>query len=356
MRVALDVQISETSTAGIGQFAAAVRDWLPRVDPTSVYLPLRPGRPRQLSMPERWWWDQVSVPRAAARQRADVLFKPAFSVPIRSRVPTVVFVHDLAARRFPEQLHRPSAWFFGRWLPWTLRFTRRILAASAFTADELASELGLRRDRIVVAYQGYASGFQPAPDPNDEHVRARHRLPERFVLHVGTIEPRKRLAFLVRSFARFRQHQPAYGLVLAGAPGWQMRDVEAAVTELGLEQAVYRLGAVGQDELAALYRLARVVAFPSRYEGFGRPPLEAIASGTPVVASRIPATAEVVGQAGLLLDAEDEAAWSAALEAAAEDEATRTRLRAAGLAQAQRFQWSACAQTIAGVLHEVVDG
>jgi glycosyltransferase involved in cell wall biosynthesis len=304
-------------------------------------------------MPGRWWWDQVTIPRLARRERVDVILKPGFSCPVRSTVPVVVVLHDLAARLFPEQLHRPSAWFYGRWLPWTLRFAKRVIAVSEYTAAEAIRELKLPADRLRVARQGVES--QPVVDAAaDRAALARFKLPDRFILHVGTLEPRKNLAFLVRVFTQFRQRFPAYDLALAGSAGWLAGDIHQAVVKAGLEEHVHFLGIVNDVELQALYRQARVLAWPSRYEGFGRPPLEAMAVGTPVVAAATSSIPEVVGDAGILVTGDDEVAWVSALTSAAEDEERRRHLRQLGLQRSQRFTWERAALSVAKVVHEAV--
>lgn len=353
IRVGIDAHIADVSRAGIGQFTAALLKWLPEVDHEAAYIPLRPRRPRDFSMPGRWWWDQATIPRLARRERVDVMLKPGFSCPVRSPVPVVMVLHDLAARLFPEQLHRPSAWFYGRWLPWTLRFAQRVIAVSEYTAAEAIRELKLPADRLRVALQGVerSSAFDQAADAA---TLERFTLPEKFILHVGTIEPRKNLAFLVRVFAQFRQRFPVYDLVLAGSAGWLAGDIYRAVVKAGLKEHVHFLGSVNDVELQALYRQARVLAFPSRYEGFGRPPLEAMAVGTPVVAAATSSIPEVVGDAGILVTGYDEVAWVSALTSAAEDEERRRHLRQLGLKHSQQFTWERAARSVAKVVHEAV--
>ncbi|MBI4090167.1 MAG: glycosyltransferase family 4 protein, partial [Candidatus Kerfeldbacteria bacterium] len=254
---------------------------------------------------------------------------------------------------FPEQLHRPSAWFYGRWMPWTLRFAQRVIAVSEYTAAEAIRELKLPADRLRVVLQG-AERSGAADVAADAAALERFQLPAKFILHVGTVEPRKNLAFLVRVFASFRQRFPAYDLVLAGSKGWLAGDVHRAVRDAGLEAHVRFLGGVNEVELRSLYRRARVMAFPSRYEGFGRPPLEAMAAGTPVVAAATSSIPEVVGEAGILVTDYNEAAWVTALASAAEDEERRRHLRQLGLKHSRQFTWERAARSVAKVVHEAV--
>ncbi len=355
-RVGIDAQIATMPRSGIGRFAAELCACLPRVDSNAEYVEFKPhDTTKDFNMPQRWWWDQVTLPRRATRERANVLLKPAFSCPVRSPVPVVIVLHDLVAKLFPEQFNRPSAWFFGRWTPWTLRFATRVVAASEHTAADARRLLKIPDGRIRVVTQG-VDGAALAGSSDDTKQLARFSLPERYILHVGTIEPRKNLAFLVRAFAGFLKRRPEYALVLAGHEGWKSDDVRSTVQRLRLERAVRFVGGVSSGELSALYRNARVLAYPTRYEGFGRPPLEAMAAGTPVVAARTSSIPEVVGDAGILLSGYDEGQWADALTLAAEDAATRSRLQAKGRERSRMFTWERTARMIADICHEVAHG
>lgn len=354
IRVAIDAQIAEASRAGIGQFTSALVHWLPRVDAQAEYVPIRSKRKRDLSMPQRWWWDQVSVPRFVSRMKANVLLKTGFSAPVRSRAPTVIMLHDLAARLFPEHLHKPSAWFYGRWMPWTLRFAERVIAASEHTAAEAIRLLRIPQQRMRVVLQAGDPDASPQPQPHDGEIAKKLQLPARYILHVGTIEPRKNLVFLVRVFDQFRKRHPEYHLVLLGAEGWISHDLHEAVKERKLDRAVCFLGVVSDAERRTVYRFSRVLVLPSLYEGFGRAPLEAMASGVPVVAAANSSIPEVVGDAGLLILGFKEDEWLAGLEAAAEGEEQRRTLHDRGLKRSALFTWERASRQVAGILHEVV--
>jgi len=357
IRIGVDAQIAEVSRAGIGQFTAKILEELIRTNRAATYIPLKPkNRTRDFSMPERLWWDQVALPRLAKREKLDVLFKPAFSCPVRSKIPTVVVLHDLVARLFPRQLHKPSAWFYGRWSPWTLRFAARVIAVSEQTATDARAMLGIPGDRIRVVTQGVDGEAIRAASDFDKQVALKFRLTEKFILHVGTIEPRKNLAFLIRAFTRFHKSFPEYSLVLAGSEGWLSDDVHRAAEKSTVAQSIRFLGNVTNDELFALYRLARALAFPTLYEGFGRPPLEAMAAGTPVVATRISSVPEVVGDAGILISGYDEGEWANAFIRAAEDATERERLRNTSIARSRAYTWSRAAQQVSEILHEVAHG
>lgn len=352
IRVALDAQIARESCAGIGSFTAALEHWLPIVDHDAHYSALVPRRSAPLNMPERWWWDQVSVPRLARGTRADVLLKPAFSVPVFSRIPTVAVLHDLAVKRFPHDVHRPSAWFYGTWAPWTLHRAVHVIAVSEFTKREAVALLHIPEDHITVVYQGYEEQDWITSDLRDR--TAVEDLPEQYLLHVGTIEPRKNLPFLMEVFREFLSTHPDYHLLLAGSSGWLNSDAREAVRRFGLERNVRFLGLVSNQVKRALYEDAQALVFPSKYEGFGRPPLEAMAIGTPVVAAENSAIPEVVGDAGILVQGYTVGDWASAISRVTDNPSLRNNLKERGLARSRVFSSQSAAQRVASILHHVV--
>ena len=195
---------------------------------------------------------------------------------------------------------------------------------------------------------GCEARFNPARDAASiDAAAARYGLPKRYVLAVGTLEPRKNLTTLLRAFARLREGSavdPAVGLVIAGARGWLDDPIFEAVQSLGLERAVNFPGFVDDDDLPALYQGAELFVFPSLHEGFGLPLLEAMACGVPVVASNASALPEVAGGAALLVDPHDAEALAQAIARVLGDEALRARLRDAGVARAAQFSWQTAAR------------
>jgi glycosyltransferase involved in cell wall biosynthesis len=229
---------------------------------------------------------------------------------------------------------------------------RRVIAVSQATKQDVVDLFGAAAERIDVVYNGVDAGFCPAPAAEVEAFRGSAGLPARFILHLGTLEPRKNLVRLVQAFAQVRAHdagQPPVKLALAGGKGWDYDAIFAEVARLGLEQEVLFPGYVRDEDLAGWYRAAAVFVYPSLLEGFGLPVLEAMACGAPTVTSNLSSLPEVAGDAALLVDPTSVDALAGALLRLLADADLARELRGRGLAQAARFPWSRTAQETAAV-------
>jgi glycosyltransferase involved in cell wall biosynthesis len=229
------------------------------------------------------------------------------------------------------------------------RFLQRadaIIAVSEHTRRDVTRLMGIPADRMTVIHGGVDQAFRPIEARAElERVRAEYDLPLRFVLFFGTLEPRKNLVTLLEAYAALLQEDPALApLVVAGRKGWRYQESLRRIRDRGLTERVVLTDWVRDEDVPALLNLAQVLVFPSRYEGFGLPPLEAMACGTPVISSNAASLPEVVGDAGVLVEPLDAAALAAALRRVLQDEALRRELRAKGLRQASRFTWERAAR------------
>jgi glycosyltransferase involved in cell wall biosynthesis len=266
------------------------------------------------------------------------------------RIKSVFTLHDLIPLILPE-LHLPlNRWFLRLMLPRFLQAAAAVIAVSESTRRDAERLLGVPAEKITVIPEGVEPHFRPVPDAGRlAEVRARYGLPERFILIVSTIEPRKNHTLLLEAYGRVREQHPEVGLVIAGKPGWLYQAFFQRLEASGLRDRVILTGHVREGDLPALLTLAAVFAFPSLYEGMGLPPLEAMACGAPVAASNSSSLPEAVGDAGLLLPPDDPRAWAEALARLLSDEALRAELRARGRARAARFTWEAAAQATLAV-------
>ena len=322
----------------------------------AVPIPLPPRRLTQI-----WHRLRIPLPIEWLTGPLDILHAPDF-VPPPTRARTLVTIHDLSYMVHPECAVPGVAAYLRDAVPRALKQASIIIADSESTRRDLHRLLNIALDRVTVVYPGVDARFRPLPPEVCEPVRRRLNLPRRFILFVGTIEPRKNLVRLLEAFARIDravlndQRDDELFLVLAGRRGWMYQPVFAAIDRLNLRDRVQLLDFVADSDLPVVYNLAQVFVYPSLYEGFGLPPLEALACGTPVVTSDNSSLPEVVGNAALLVRADDVEALSEGMIRLLKDESLRDRLRQAGLEQARRFRWEASAQQIIEHYHTLSTG
>ena len=287
--------------------------------------------------PARILWEQVVLPFEAARYRLNVLFNPGFTAPIFSPCRQVTVFHDLQHKRHPEYFR----WFdlpFWRLLLWAAAHrSHRLIAVSEATRADLLRFYRIPKERIAVIHHGVEPAFSSLD---------RSRI-DPYVLCVSTLHPHKNLPRLIRAYGQKRRD---FRLILAGLRGFHTETVEHLIEEMGLRESVQITGWVSRDELYSLYERAQAFVYPSTFEGFGMPVLEALAAGIPVACADIPPLREVAGNAALFFDPSDESAIADAIERVMTDSALREKLAQAGPERAQPFTWERCAQRTLDVL------
>jgi len=274
-------------------------------------------------------------------------------LPLR-HVPSVLTVHDLIFRIFPQHHKRLNYWYLNAAMPLYCRRASAVIAVSQSTKRDLVRLYGLEPARISVVHEAAAPHFTPAPPALVAQVRARYGLPDRYLLHVGTIEPRKNLKHLLEAVHRLRAKREDVRLVIAGSKGWLYQSFFEGIEELALGDAVVLPGYVPDADLPAVYSGAQLVAVPSLYEGFGLPVLEAMACGAPVVCSHTSSLPEVGGDAAAYFDPTDVDAMADAILTAWRDEALRETMRTNGLARAARFSWTRAAEETLAIYEQVI--
>lgn len=330
-----------------GPDAAHGRDQLPRELRWSLSR-LPTERP-----PVRILWEQVAGPVALGRQRIDVAHAPVNVAPLLTRVPTVVTVHDLAFRIYPEQYPAAKRRYLDAMTRRSVRRAARVIAVSENTRQDVIRLYGVPPERVVVVPNGVPSDLAPVDDRAAlQALRDRHGLPEEFILFVGTLQPRKNLVGLLRAFGRLRDRVQA-PLVVVGAPGWQYQPIFDEAQALGVADRVVFAGYAAPEELRLWYSAATVFIYPSLYEGFGLPVLEAMACGAPVITSSTSSLPEVVGDAALLVDPTDLDAIAGSLERVLREPQLRRTLRQRGLARAREFGWERTARETVAVYRAV---
>ncbi len=298
----------------------------------------------QLEQPAmRIAWEQSVLPWKLKQIQADVVHGLVNILPLRTQKPGVVTVHDLSFLRLPDLFPAYKRAYMTALCRASVARAEQIVAVSHQTADDLVQLWHVDRERLFVAPNGVDERFSPGTPEQDEAFRRAHSLPERYWLYLGTLEPRKNLPMLLHAFARWREKEPeeanSVHLIIAGGKGWYYDTIFSEVAALGLTEWVHFPGFIPDDELPAWYRAAELFVYPSRYEGFGLPVIEAMACGTPVLCSNAPGVHEVAGHAAVQLPADDVDAWVAALSVAATQPELRAALHRCGLTQAHQFAW-----------------
>jgi glycosyltransferase involved in cell wall biosynthesis len=276
-------------------------------------------------------------------------------LPRFGRLPSVFTLHDLT-HLLTDTHTTLNRFYLTAMMPRFLRAADAVLADSEATRRDALRHYRLDEAKIQVVYPGVDARFRPATKHEIAAVRQKYALPERFILSVGTIEPRKNLAALADAYHGLLDRGHAVGWVHVGRRGWRSAAFFARLAALGLEDKARLLGFVPDADLLALYSAADLFAFPSLYEGFGLPVLEALACGAAVVAGNTSSLPEVVGDAGLLVDPCNAGELAGAIERVLEDVTLREDLRARGLIQARRFTWEAAAHATLQVYRTVTDG
>ena len=364
MRVAFDGTTLRPGRTGVGYYTEHLLQHLAAEGPEDDIIVLS-NRPVETTKPlpshvrvvtsgwrlPRIVWMQSQAPRLLERLQPDVVHFTNGIVPMASPVPVVVTIHDMSLTLYPGY-HPPRRVLLNR--PMVNLAARRadaIITVSESSKRDIVRSYGLSPERVHVVHEAAAPAFKPIHDLGElTRVRRQYGLADRFILYVGTIEPRKNLPKLIEAFARRRRRGDlTHQLVCAGPYGWLSRDIEALIDRLQVNDSVLFTGYVPFHDLATLYNLAEMFVFPSIYEGFGLPVIEAMACGTPVITGHVAALEEVAGGAVEHVEALEVEAIGDALVRLAQDRDRRQALVRAGLQRAQHFSWARAARETSNV-------
>jgi glycosyltransferase involved in cell wall biosynthesis len=373
MRICVDVSPAVHRRAGLGRYAQELTSALLAADEENQYVAFyhRPGDaqadppldriPHLVSNLDTKPWRLSAllahffhVPQDRMFPDTDLFHATDHLLPRLSRVKTVFTLHDLIFRLYPET-HKPlNRWFLTLMIPRFLQAADAVIAVSRHTAKDAMRFYGLDEKKIHVIYEGTNPLFRPAAKEAVARVRQTHNLPDRFILSLGTIEPRKNLTALLEAYRVLHGARSEVGLVFAGKKGWLYEGFFHKLRALGLEDEVIFTGFVPEADLPALYSAAELFVFPSLYEGFGLPVLEAMACGTAVVASNASSVPEVSGDAALLVDPTSVVDLTRAIETVLENSVLREELKRKGPKQASKFSWDKAAQQTLEVYRSVL--
>lgn len=370
-RVGIEYTAAVQQGAGIGRYVRELVAALLRLEAPLDYrlfaasptpLPKLPFRVKRLPFHDRWLmrvWHRarIPVPVELITGPIDLYHSPDFTLPpTLPRTRTLLTVHDLSFERDPDSADDRLRAFLSAVVPRSVARADHVLADSQATKEDLIELWGTRAEKVTVLYCGVDARFQPVTDPAAlAAVRNRYGLGQGpFVLSVSTLQPRKNYQRLVQAFAPLAARYRELKLVIGGGKGWRYDEILAEPERLGIGGRVLFPGFIGEADLPALYSAATVMAYPSLYEGFGLPVLEAMACGTPVIASNRSSLPEVTADAGLQVDPLDIEAWTDGLVTLIEDTALRRELVARGLAWARRFSWDRAARQLLDVYQHLL--
>jgi glycosyltransferase involved in cell wall biosynthesis len=362
-RIGIDYTSAVRQGAGIGRYTRGLVGALAELDRQNSYVLYSAGRdPRHTTWPSNfrvrqfplrdrhlailWQRLRLPVPVEIFTGRIDILHSPDFVLPPTLSARTVLTVHDLSFMRCPSCSSPALLSYLMRAVPRSVQRADVLLADSENTRQDLLELLDVAEDRIYVVYAGVEDRFVRQGTAELERVLMRYKIEHPFILGLGTLQPRKNFGRLIRAYDHLRQHHVPHQLVIGGGRGWLDGDIYEAIDTLGLRGLVRLIGFVDDDDLPALYSAAEVFAFPSLYEGFGIPVLEAMGCGTPVVTSSVSSLPEVAGDAALCVWPEDVEALANALWRVIDDSALRNELRKRGFEQVKRFTWPMAADTL----------
>ncbi len=367
MRVGIDARLVHYRQAGISQYTLRLLEQLAAintVDDFTVFQSRRDPselvdqpnfRKRSLWTPPHHRLEQFLLPLELAATDLDVLHSPDFIPPFRRKCKSVITVHDLNFLLYPEFLTPESASYYGQ-IDQAVRRCDHIIAVSESTKRDIIRLTGAPESKITVVYEAAHPIYRPLEDPQVVlQVKERFDIRRDFALFVSTIEPRKNVPTLLRAFRQLlNSYRADVDLVLAGEKGWLFGEVFALVRELSLQEHVHFPGRVSVEDLLSLYNAAQLLVHPAFYEGFGLPPLEAMACGTPVVVSNTSALPEVVGDAALLVDPMEVDEVTVAMWRLLSDQELRQQMREKGLKRARLFSWRRAAEETLKIYRRLV--
>ena len=371
MRIGVDLSVIQSTKSGVDWYTYYIlKEMIGLLEPDDhLYLFSNhetgfdhevKGRPQVTLVQSRFRyqepWRQLLLPLLLKKYEIDVCFFTNFVLSMAAPCPMVLTIHDLSFKLFPRTHALRNVLWARSLVPASIRRSWRIISPSNNTKLDLLRLMNVSNGKVEVVHEGVSSQFSPAANAGDKEALAHYGIAKPYLLFVGTLEPRKNLNVLIKSFDKISDSMPDVHLVLAGRRGWMAQSIFDELERRDLLGRAHITGYVKDEYLPALYRQAAALIYPSLYEGFGLPPLEAMASGTPVIVSQGSSLPEVVGDAGIYTNPLDVKELAGAMERLLGDDALAASLSAKGLERAAQFSWKSAAEKTLDILRKAAGG
>lgn len=365
MKIAIDIRSAGGEKAGKGWFTFNIVRNLLKIDKKNEYIlycsdfvagfeEFKNARQKRIMGKSILWHINTAID--VYKEKANIFFAPtSFIIPILlpKSTKSIVVVHDLVAFLFPKTHNKKAVFIEKLLLKTALKKAYKIVTVSKNTKKDVIEKFAIDEQKIEVIYCSAGEGYGKVKEEILKEFAEKTNLPNKFFLAVGTIEPRKNYVNLIKAFALIRERFPEYYLIIVGKNGWEFESVYEEIKRNYLQKYVHILGYLSEKSLVNLYNLAEALVFPSFYEGFGIPPLEAMKSHCPVISSCTSSLPEVVGDSALLIDPESPSQIAEAMVKIIIDQDLKNSLKEKGLKQSEKFSWEASAGRLYEMIHKM---
>ena len=361
IRVGIDIQSTIGSKTGIGYYTFYLAKSLQEISGLQLFYYKKDSASNSdLNTPQRIFWENVLLARKFAKDKLDLIHIPGFAGPrCKTKIKRVTTVHDLIGMIYPENLSLVSKFYWQKWLPACVKVSDFIIADSENTKKDIIRLLHFPPESIKTVYLAVDTKFKPMQKSTEmREVLKKYGIDRRFILHVGTVEPRKNISGLIEGFSRYLRESKEKDtlLVLAGKKGWDYNNCLTKVAGCGLKGKVVFCDYVSDADLPVLYNCCEVFVYPSFYEGFGLPVLEALSCAVPVICSRVSSLPEIAGDAAVFIDPTNVSTITIALKSLLKDAILRAELSEKSIAQSRKFSREKTVSETIAVYKEVLGG
>ncbi len=369
-QIGLDISCISRSKAGVGCYTRSLIRKLSEIDKDGVYAffsykERRSGRKKTVKARmfhkvygalRHTIWEQLLLPLNLFIRGIDLIHSPAYVTPMMKSCPTIITVHDMAYLLYPDKFVKAYRLYLKFWVPLSVKRADIVVTDSIQSKRDIVKLLKVPEEKVEVIYLGVSELFRPVSDDEKlDAIRRKYNLPQEFILYVGTIEPRKNIIELIYAYGEFKKKVgDTVKIVIGGKMGWLYDNIFEAIEGLGLKEDVIFTGYIADEDLPLVYNAAKVFVYPSLYEGFGLPPLEAMACGVPVVTSNTSSLPELVNGAGIMVNPDNPHELAEAIYNVLTNEELRKKMIKRGLEKAKKFTWEKTAKKTLEVYEKVL--